>query len=147
MNKQCPKCKEVKPLTREYWHIKADCRDGFRATCSECYNEYAREYKRDHPQEDPGPRERIVSQPWSALAAAVIIQAARDIKSRDVSEKVKREAREWLRSDGCRFICDSLDFSHDGIVRWLEAGCRGGRKINEMGGAQALIGDRRKIRI
>lgn len=42
MEKTCRKCKEVLPLTSEFWHKKKCSKDGFKPRCKVCANEEAR---------------------------------------------------------------------------------------------------------
>ena len=38
--KRCPRCKEVKPLTREYYYRNLTKSDGFQPHCKPCHREY-----------------------------------------------------------------------------------------------------------
>lgn len=52
-------------------------------------------------------------QPIRNLWASVILQALADTRS----PRYRDDARDWLRSDRCREICELLGIEHDRLVR------------------------------
>lgn len=43
--KECKSCKEVFPLTKDFWHVDKRLKDGFNNECKSCKREKAREYQ------------------------------------------------------------------------------------------------------
>ena len=65
------------------------------------------------------------------LTAAIILQAVKDavtggglINKKAQREKVKQEARAWLRGEDCLYYCDCIGMDHDAICAWLDNGCK-----------------------
>jgi transposase-like protein len=55
--RNCPSCKEEKPLTREYYHVNTSTVSGFAYRCKDCQNEYVRKREqglRKHHRENQG---------------------------------------------------------------------------------------------
>jgi len=48
--KQCSKCGNVYPLTREYFHARKNGKDGYRNDCKECRKQLAQKYYRDNSE-------------------------------------------------------------------------------------------------
>lgn len=46
--KTCRTCKELKPKSSEYFHIRKDSTDGFRNDCKECRNKKERMYRKEN---------------------------------------------------------------------------------------------------
>ena len=62
------------------------------------------------------------SEPWRRLAAAVLLQAARDAVAESGTERkasgVSTEAQEWLRSPEAQALAAALDLDNS-LRRWL----------------------------
>jgi hypothetical protein len=54
--------------------------------------------------------------PWRRLAAAILLQAARDAVN---GNGHAAEARTWLRSRQCADLLDALDVDRGRAVKWL----------------------------
>jgi hypothetical protein len=56
--------------------------------------------------------------PWRRLAAAIVLQAARDATN---GNGHAAEARVWLRSPQCADLLDALDVDRGKAARWLQS--------------------------